>query len=120
MNRATARISTIVTAVLLAALTAVVFDTVRAVANQSNTGRLLAGYAVAWTLFAAAMRAVRKAPARAATALVLAGPAALAPTALAAPPRTSGPIDSPAHSPGVPTRLAPDHKIRSRNSQHFQ
>nr|WP_241779709.1 glycosyltransferase family 87 protein [Streptomyces natalensis] len=89
MNRATARISTIVTAVLLAALTAVVLDTVRAGDNQSNPGRLLTGYAVAWTLFAAAIWAVRKAPARAATALVLAGSAAVALAALAALPRTS-------------------------------
>ncbi|MFE3650041.1 glycosyltransferase family 87 protein [Streptomyces sp. NPDC059152] len=89
MNRTTARISTLVTAILLAALTAVVFDTVRAGDNQSNPGRLLAGYAVAWTLFAAATWAVRKVPARAATALVLAGAAAMALAALAAPPRTS-------------------------------
>ncbi|MFF4953275.1 glycosyltransferase family 87 protein [Streptomyces chattanoogensis] len=88
-NRTTARISTIVTAVLLAALTAVVLDTVRAGDNQSNPGRLLAGYAVAWTLFAAAIWAIRKVPARAATPLVLAGAAAMALAALAAPPRTS-------------------------------
>ncbi|MFI7091277.1 hypothetical protein [Streptomyces lydicus] len=78
MHCATARISSIVTAVLLAAPTAVVFDTVRAGDNQSNPGRLLAGYAAAWTLFTAAIGAVRKAPARAATALVLAGSAAVA------------------------------------------
>ncbi|MFB7737064.1 glycosyltransferase family 87 protein [Streptomyces sp. NPDC056112] len=89
MNRTSARISIIVTAVLLAALTAVVFDTVRAGDNQSNPGRVLAGYAVAWTLFAAAVWAVRKAPERAATGLVLAGAAAVALAALAAPPRTS-------------------------------
>ncbi|MGW2628895.1 glycosyltransferase 87 family protein [Streptomyces chattanoogensis] len=88
-NRTTARISTIVTAVLLAALTAVVLDTVRAGGNQSNPGRLLAGYAVTWTLFAAAIWAIRKVPGRAATPLVLAGAAAMALAALAAPPRTS-------------------------------
>ncbi|MFI1294328.1 glycosyltransferase family 87 protein [Streptomyces sp. NPDC020792] len=89
MNRTSARIGIIVTAVLLAALTAVVFDTVRAGDNQSNPGRLLAGYALAWALFAAAVCAVRKAPERAATGLVLAGAAAMALAALAAPPRTS-------------------------------
>ncbi|MFE7235747.1 glycosyltransferase 87 family protein [Streptomyces sp. NPDC057596] len=89
MNRASARISIIVTAVLLATLTLVVFDTVRAGDNQSDPGRLLAGYAVAWALFAAAVLAVRKAPERAATGLVLAGAAAVALAALAAPPRTS-------------------------------
>ncbi|MFD4607428.1 glycosyltransferase 87 family protein [Streptomyces sp. NPDC058440] len=89
MNRTSARIGIIVTAVLLAALTAVVFDTVRAGDTQSNPGRLLTGYAVAWALFAAAVWAVRKAPVRAATGLVLAGAAAVALAALAAPPRTS-------------------------------
>ncbi|MGV9563613.1 glycosyltransferase family 87 protein [Streptomyces sp. NPDC003480] len=89
MSPATARIRTIGTAVLLTALTAVVFDTVRAGDNQSRPGRLLAGYAVAWTLFAASVWAVRRAPARAATGLVLAGAAAVAVAALAAPPRTS-------------------------------
>lgn len=88
-HRTTAHILTIVTAILLAALTVVVFDTVRAGDNQSNPGRLLAGYAVAWTLFAAAVWAVHKAPARAATGLVLAGATAVAVAALAAPPRTS-------------------------------
>ncbi|MEU1598862.1 glycosyltransferase 87 family protein [Streptomyces sp. NPDC005708] len=89
VNRTTARIRTIATAVLIAALTAVVFDTVRAGDNQSNAGRVLAGYAIAWTLFAASVWAVRKAPARAATVLVLVGTAAVAMAALAAPPRTS-------------------------------
>lgn len=89
MNRTSARVSIIVSAVLLAALTAVVLDTVRAGDNQSDPGRLLAGYALAWALFAAAVWAVRKAPERAATGLVLAGAAAMALAALAAPPRTS-------------------------------
>ncbi|MED7822068.1 glycosyltransferase family 87 protein [Streptomyces chiangmaiensis] len=88
-NRISARISVIVTAVLLAALTAVVFDTVRAGDSTGDPGRLLAGYAVAWTLFAAAVWAVRRAPTRAATGLVLAGAGAVALAALAAPPRTS-------------------------------
>jgi Glycosyltransferase family 87 len=89
MNRTTTRISTIVTALLLTALTAVVAGTVRAGDNETNPGRLLVGYAVAWTLFAAAVWTVRKAPPRAATGLVLAGAAAVALAALAAPPRTS-------------------------------
>ncbi|MYX27634.1 DUF2029 domain-containing protein [Streptomyces sp. SID8381] len=88
-RRTPARVATAVTAVLLAALTAVVADTVRAGDDQHDAGRLLAGYAVAWTLFAAAAWTVRKVPRRAATALVLAGAAAVAAAALAAPPRTS-------------------------------
>ncbi|MFE4418824.1 glycosyltransferase 87 family protein [Streptomyces sp. NPDC056817] len=86
-GRARARIA--VTVVLLASLTAVVADTVRAGDNQSNPGRVLAGYAIAWALFAAAAWAVRKVPARAASVLVLAGAAAIAVAALVAPPRTS-------------------------------
>lgn len=78
-----------VTAALLAALTATVVGTLRAGDNQGESGRLLAGYAVAWTLFAAAAWTVRKVPARAATGLVLAGSAAVALAALATPPRTS-------------------------------
>ncbi|MGW2347465.1 glycosyltransferase 87 family protein [Actinacidiphila glaucinigra] len=88
-NRTPARLRTVAVAVLLAALTAVVIGTLRAGDSQSHPGRLLAGYAVAWTLFAAAAWAVRGVPARAATALVLAGAAAVALAGLAAPPRTS-------------------------------
>ncbi|NEA51906.1 hypothetical protein G3I35_37970, partial [Streptomyces sp. SID10815] len=47
----TARVPAAVTALLLAALTAVVADTVRAGDNESDPGRVLAGYAVAWALF---------------------------------------------------------------------
>ncbi|MFF2964468.1 glycosyltransferase 87 family protein [Streptomyces sp. NPDC057963] len=89
MNRTWGRNSTFATAALLAALTIVVVDTLRAGDNQSNLGGLLAGYGVAWALFAAAVWAVRKAPERAATGLVLAGAAAVSLAALAAPPRTS-------------------------------
>jgi hypothetical protein len=78
-----------VTAVLLGALTAVVISTLRAGDDHSAPGRLLAGYAVAWALFAAAVRTVRKVPARAATVLVLAGSAAVALAGLTAQPRTS-------------------------------
>ncbi|MFE0632217.1 glycosyltransferase family 87 protein [Streptomyces sp. NPDC058864] len=89
VHSAPARIRTVVVAVLLAALTAVVIGTLRAGDSQSAPGRLLAGGAVAWMLFAAAVRAVRKVPARAATGLVLAGAAAVALAGLTAPPRTS-------------------------------
>ncbi|MEU5211602.1 glycosyltransferase 87 family protein [Streptomyces sp. NPDC020742] len=84
-----ARIATAATAVLLAALTAVVVDTLHAGDNESAPGRLLAGYALAWALFAAAVWTVRKVPARAAAVLVLLGAAAVALAGLAAPPRTS-------------------------------
>ncbi|WP_438306044.1 glycosyltransferase family 87 protein [Streptomyces sp. HUAS TT11] len=89
VNRTAARVSVALTAVLLTALTAVVYATVRAGHNHSAPGRLLAGYGIAWTLFAAAVWAVRKAPTRLATGLVLTGAAAIALAALAAPPRTS-------------------------------
>ncbi|MGW1161194.1 glycosyltransferase 87 family protein [Streptomyces sp. NPDC002519] len=88
-NRSTARIAIGVTVVLLAALTAVVAGTLRAGDDIGAPGRLLTGYGVAWTLFAAAVWTVRKVPARTATGLVLAGAAAVALGALAAPPRTS-------------------------------
>jgi hypothetical protein len=78
-----------VTAVLLAMLTAVVVDTLHAGNGVDAPGRTLVGYAVAWALFAAAVWTVRKVPARTATVLVLAGSAAVAVAALAAPPRTS-------------------------------
>ncbi|GAB2766201.1 glycosyltransferase 87 family protein [Streptomyces bullii] len=84
-----ARLGIAVTAVLLTALTAVVVGTLRAGDNLSAPGRLLAGYAVAWALFAAALWTVRKVPARAATVLVLIGSAAVAVAGLTAQPRTS-------------------------------
>ncbi|QOV39666.1 DUF2029 domain-containing protein [Streptomyces ferrugineus] len=80
-----ARLRVAVIAALLAALTAVVVGTLQA----GDTGRLLAGYGVAWALFAAAVWAVRKVPARAATVLVLVGSAAIALAGLTAQPRTS-------------------------------
>ncbi|MDX2705282.1 glycosyltransferase 87 family protein [Streptomyces sp. PA03-6a] len=89
VNRAPDRVRTVAVAVLLAALTVVVIGTLRAGDSQNEPGRLLAGYAVAWTLFAASAWAVRKVPARAATALVLTGAAAVTLAGLAAPPRTS-------------------------------
>ncbi|MFI2645104.1 glycosyltransferase 87 family protein [Streptomyces sp. NPDC018610] len=89
MRRTTARVGAAATAVLLAALTAVVVNTVRAGDDEHDAGRLLAGYAIAWSLFAGAAWAVRKVPERAATGLVLVGAAAVAVAGLAAPPRTS-------------------------------
>ncbi|MFF4957167.1 glycosyltransferase 87 family protein [Streptomyces sp. NPDC001222] len=88
-NRRAVRIRIGVTVVLLAALTAVVVGTLRAGDNIGAPGRLLTGYGVAWTLFAAAVWTVRKVPARAATGLVLAGAAAVVLAGLATPPRTS-------------------------------
>ncbi|MFJ8361811.1 glycosyltransferase 87 family protein [Streptomyces sp. NPDC093984] len=77
------------TAILLAALTAIVVNALSAGGNHSAPGRLLGGYAVAWALFTAAVWTVRKVPARAATVLVLTGSAALALAGLTAQPRTS-------------------------------
>jgi hypothetical protein len=88
-GRRTAPLAVTATAVLLAALTAVVNDTLQAGDNHSAPARLLVGYAVAWALFASAVWTVRKVPARAATVLVLLGAAAVAVAGLAAPPRTS-------------------------------
>ncbi|WP_431961722.1 glycosyltransferase 87 family protein [Actinacidiphila sp. bgisy160] len=88
-SHAPAHVRTIAVAALLTALTAVVVGTLRAGDSASGPGRLLAGYAVAWTLFAASAWAVRKVPVRAATGLVLTGAAAVALAGLAAPPRTS-------------------------------
>ncbi|MGW2386889.1 glycosyltransferase 87 family protein [Streptomyces sp. NPDC001658] len=77
------------TGLLLAALTTVMVITLQQGDDRSAPGRLLGGYAVAWTLFAAAVWTVRKIPARAATVLVLAGSAAVALAGLTAQPRTS-------------------------------
>ncbi|MFF7048113.1 glycosyltransferase 87 family protein [Streptomyces griseorubiginosus] len=78
-----------VTAVLLAALSAAVVVTLQAGDRTSAAGRLLAGCAVAWALFAAAVWAVRRVPVRAATVLVIIGSAAVALAGLTAQPRTS-------------------------------
>jgi hypothetical protein len=78
-----------VTALLLVAVCAVITVTLHQGDDHSAPGRLLGGYALAWTLFAAAVWTVRKVPARAATVLVLAGAAAVAVAGLTAQPRTS-------------------------------
>lgn len=86
-HRARTRIA--VTAALLTALTAVLVHTLHTGDNHSAPARLLAGYTVAWALFAAAVWTVRKVPACAATVLVLTGSAAVALAGLTAQPRTS-------------------------------
>lgn len=83
------RTRTAVTAALLAALTAAVFLAVHSGGIRADPGRILLRYGIAWALFAAAARAVRKVPVRAATVLVLVGGAAVAVAALTAPPSTS-------------------------------
>ncbi|MET8982797.1 glycosyltransferase family 87 protein [Streptomyces sp. NPDC004539] len=88
-TRSGARLRTAATALLVTALAAVIAVTLQAGDNKHAAGRLLAGYAVAWVLFAAAVRTVRKLPVRTATFLVLAGSAAVALAGLTAPPRTS-------------------------------
>ncbi|WMX43637.1 glycosyltransferase 87 family protein [Streptomyces roseicoloratus] len=71
---------------LLAALT----TTLLALLRSDATGvGFVAGYAVAWVLFAAAVVAVRRVPARMVVPLVLAGAVAVTATGLVAPPRTS-------------------------------
>ncbi|MFF1542648.1 glycosyltransferase 87 family protein [Streptomyces sp. NPDC058291] len=84
-----ARTRVAVTALLLVAVCAVITVTLHQGDDHSAPGRLLGGYALAWTLFAAAVWTVRKVPARAATVLVLAGAAAVAVAGLTAQPRTS-------------------------------
>ena len=82
-------VRTVITAVLLAALTAVTVATLRVGGDLGAPGHLLAWYGVGWALFAAAVWAVRKVPRRAAVALVLTGAVALCAAALSTPPRTS-------------------------------
>ncbi|MFE1988135.1 glycosyltransferase family 87 protein [Streptomyces mirabilis] len=89
VNRRAGRTRTTLTVAALVALSVVVIGTLHAGDNQSDPGRLLVGYAIAWALFAAGVWALRSVPARAATFLVLAGSAAVALSGLAAPPRTS-------------------------------
>jgi hypothetical protein len=83
------RTHTAVVAALLAALTAAVVLAVHGAGVRADPGRILLWYGVAWALFAAAARAVRKVPVRAATVLVLVGGAAVAVAALTAAPSTS-------------------------------
>ncbi|WP_063806802.1 glycosyltransferase family 87 protein [Streptomyces regalis] len=83
------RIPTVVTAALLAGLTASVVTAVRTDGMLEDRGRILLWNGIAWALFAAAARTVRKVPVRAATALVLTGGAAVAIAGLTAPPGTS-------------------------------
>ncbi|MET9958283.1 glycosyltransferase 87 family protein [Streptomyces sp. NPDC006326] len=82
----TRRCAVLLTSLLLAALTAALAALLGA--NATGVG-FLAGYAVPWVLFAAAVLALRRVPARAAVPLVLAGAVAVAATGLVTPPRTS-------------------------------
>ncbi|MEU4876507.1 glycosyltransferase 87 family protein [Streptomyces sp. NPDC021608] len=84
-----ARVRVAATAALVAGVAVTVAGTLRQGDHESVPGRLLAGYALAWTLFAAAVWSVRRVPVRAATVLVLAGAAAVALAGLTAQPRTS-------------------------------
>ncbi|MER6999771.1 glycosyltransferase family 87 protein [Streptomyces sp. NPDC000410] len=76
----------VVTAVLLAALTAALTLLLR---GDALGVRFLAGYAWCWALFAAAVVALRRVPARAVVPLVIAGAVAVTATGLLAGPRTS-------------------------------
>jgi hypothetical protein len=84
------RAATAATAVLLAALTAVLLLALGAGSGYDpNPTGLYWCYAISWALFAAAMVALRRVPARRAAALVLAGGVVVAATGLIAAPRTS-------------------------------
>ncbi|MCH0539792.1 DUF2029 domain-containing protein [Streptomyces sp. MUM 203J] len=80
---------TVLAALLLSALVAVLVLTVRYDGYYTDPVGLSWWYGVAWALFGAAVWTLRKVPARQVTALVLAGAAAVAATGLVAPPRTS-------------------------------
>ncbi|MFD3454828.1 glycosyltransferase 87 family protein, partial [Streptomyces sp. NPDC058691] len=108
------RLRIAVTAALLTALATAVAAAVHTGGVRADPGRVLLWYGVAWALFAAAARTVRKLPLRAATALILAGGAALAVAALTAPPSTSSDMyryawDGKVQAAGVsPYTYAPD------------
>ncbi|MEU4280607.1 glycosyltransferase 87 family protein [Streptomyces tanashiensis] len=76
----------VVTALLLAALTTAVAVLLR---GDALGVPFLTGYAGCWVLFAAAVVALRRVPARAVVSLVLAGAVAVTATGLVAAPRTS-------------------------------
>ncbi|WP_244258423.1 glycosyltransferase 87 family protein [Streptomyces sp. Tu 2975] len=80
---------TLTACLLVAGLTAALAVTVLKDGYVTDPGGLAWWYAACWLLFAAAVLAVRRTPARHAVALVLAGGVAVAATGLLAPPRTS-------------------------------
>ncbi|WP_330261370.1 glycosyltransferase family 87 protein [Streptomyces sp. NBC_00539] len=80
---------TAVTALLLAALTAVLVPAVRDAGHYADPAGLLWWYAAAWALFAAAVWSLRRVPQRRVVPLVLAGALAVAAVGLAGPPLTS-------------------------------
>ncbi|MFF8511840.1 glycosyltransferase 87 family protein [Streptomyces sp. NPDC015492] len=83
------RWATVTTVVLVAALVATLVLTLRRDDFDADPAALSWRYAACWILFAAAMWSLRRAPARHAAALVLAGGVAVALTGLVGPPRTS-------------------------------
>ncbi|WP_405486956.1 glycosyltransferase family 87 protein [Streptomyces sp. NBC_00096] len=85
--RARARIC--LTAVLLAALAAVLVPAVREEGYFADPARLTWWYAAAWALFGAAARSLRRVPGRYVVPLVLAGAVACCAAGLAGPPLTS-------------------------------
>ncbi|MEU8546494.1 glycosyltransferase 87 family protein [Streptomyces roseoverticillatus] len=85
-------VMTAVTTAALAALTAVLVRAVRSDAYVTDPAALAGWYAVAWALFGAAAWALRHAPARHVTPLVLAGSVAVAACGLVAEPRTSSDV----------------------------
>ncbi|WP_426368170.1 glycosyltransferase 87 family protein [Streptomyces sp. E-08] len=85
----TTRRATAAASVLLAVLTAATALTIRNDGYFTDPAGLSWRYAACWVLFAAAILALRRAPARHTAALVLAGSIAVAATGLLAPPSTS-------------------------------
>lgn len=79
----------VITAALLAALTAVTAATVRIGGVIRPSAHLLVWYGTGWALFAGAVWALRKVPVRKAVPLVVAGAIAMSAAALVAAPRTS-------------------------------
>ncbi|MFD3679905.1 glycosyltransferase family 87 protein [Streptomyces sp. NPDC058613] len=80
---------TVLASAVLAALTAALVLTIRYDGLFTDPGGLFRWYAVCWALFAAALAALRRVPARYVTPLVVAGAVAVTVTGLVAPPRTS-------------------------------
>ncbi|MEV5973986.1 glycosyltransferase family 87 protein [Streptomyces sp. NPDC051921] len=84
-----ARRATATASVLTVVLTTATASTIRQDGYVTDPVGLSLRYAVCWVLFAAAVMALRHAPARHTAALVLAGSVAMAATGLLAPPSTS-------------------------------
>ncbi|MFF4101906.1 glycosyltransferase family 87 protein [Streptomyces sp. NPDC001903] len=89
MNLRTALGPCLLSALGLSALAAVLVWTVRYDGNFTDPAGLSWRYAACWALFAVALLALRRVPARAVVPLVLAGAFAVTATGLVSPPRTS-------------------------------